>query len=143
MKIFDRIMAVCLLALAMSAAISCGSSEKKAEMGPEETAEAFFRAIAAGDFETAAALCDASTMNEYIEGCSQAWSMLQEEDGDIYEIATGMLTDAKFTVEDVVKEGDRRHVFFRLSFNGEEKKKLVIMEKEEGAWKVETITDRP
>ena len=143
MKIFEKIMAVCALVLALLAAQGCGNGEKKAEMGPEEAAEAFLRAVAAGDFETAAALCDVSTMNEYIEGCAQAWSMLQDEDGNTYEIATGMLKDAEFTVEDTIKEGDRRHMIFRLSFNGEEKKKLVIMRKEEGAWKVETITDRP
>ena len=133
-------MTICT-AIVLLAAQGC-SEQKKAELGPEQTVETFCRAVAGGDFETATSLCDISSMKEYIEEYEQAWSMLQKKDGGIFEIAAEMLADAEFTVEDMIKEGERRHIFFRLNFKGEEKKKLAIIRKEEGAWKVEAIIDR-
>lgn len=136
----------CLLISFMAAAMlaACGRNDgrKIAEMGPEETAVEFCRAVAGGDFAGASALCDTLTMKAYIEGQEKAWSMLHKADSSAYRIAVGLLAEAEMTVEDVVKKGDERHIFLTIGFEENRKGKLVILKKEEGEWKVTEITDR-
>ena len=133
--IFGIMVAVVMIA-------GCGGG-KQTVMGPEETVEAFCRAVSVGKFDEAMSLCDTMTMKKYIDTYAQAWDVLEKKDSNTLAIAAASLAEAEFMIEDIIKEGDRRHVFFRLTFNGEEKQKLAITRKEEGAWKVETIIDRP
>lgn len=121
----------------------CNNAEGRKEMGPGEVAECFCRAVAGGEFGKAMELCDAEAMKTYIDGQSEAWNRLAEQDSSAFVIAAQMLSEAEITVDDIVKEGDRRHVFCMVGFNGEAKGKLIILHKEEGEWKVESIADRP
>lgn len=123
---------------------ACGRKDgrKAVEMGPEETAVEFCRAVAGGDFAKASALCDTLAMKEYIDGQEQAWSMLQKADSSAFGIAVGMLAEADMTVEDVMKDGDGRQVLLTIGFGENRKNKQVILKKEEGEWKVTAITDR-
>ena len=132
---------VCFAVVGMMAA-GCGE-QKKVEMGPEETVEAFCRAVAGGDFETAMSLCDSLSMKEYVDGYVRTLDMLKQRDSSAVAIASAVVAEAEFIFEDTVKEGDSRHIFYRMSLDSREKKKLAILKKEEGAWKVETIIDRP
>ena len=101
----------------------CGGSNEKA-MGPEATVEAFCRAVTAGQWSQAEALCDTVSMNS----CALA-------------IAESILADTVMTVEEVSKEDDRRVVSYTLAADGNSKTRKATLKKEEGAWRVERITD--
>lgn len=111
------------------------------EMGPAEVVEAFNRAITAGDFEEACALCDTVSMKDYLESYTEAWNVLQEEDSTILSIASSILEKAVIDVEEVVKEGDKRVVIYTLEADGHNKVRKATVKKEEGEWRVERITD--
>ena len=68
--------------------------------------------------------------------------MLEQVDSSAFRIASQMLRNIDFTVEDIVKEGEERHLFISIGFNGSNKGKLIILKKEEGEWKVSQIADR-
>lgn len=121
----------------------CGKEEKVVEMGPGDTVEAFCRAVAGGDFESAMPLCDTMNMKTYIERYAEAWRMQEKKDSSIVSIAGATLEAADISIEDIVKEGDRRQVLYTIKAGeGLEKKKTATVRKEEGVWKVEEITDR-
>lgn len=121
----------------------CRNADERKEMGPGEVAECFCRAVAGGEFEKAMELCDAEAMKTYIDGQSEAWNRLAEQDSCAFSIASQMLSEVEVTIDDIVKEGDMRHVFCSIGFNGETKGKLIILKKEEGEWKVKETADRP
>lgn len=121
----------------------CRNAEEKKAMGPEEVAESFCRAVAGGEFVQAWALCDTVAMKDYIDGQKKAWAMIEKQDSSAFSIASQMLSDIEFTVDDIVKEGDERHLFCTIGFDGNRKGKLVILKKEEGEWKVKATADRP
>ena len=125
-------------------AAGCGGrQDKKAEMGPAETVEAFVRAVTAGEFDEAMSLCDTTAMKGYIETYAQAWLMQAKADSSATAIAGAVLSEADITVEDVVREGEKRHILYIMDAgNGLKKEKKATVKKEEGVWKVEQITDR-
>ena len=121
----------------------CGNDAKeKKVMEPEEVAEQFCRAVAGGEFEQAWALCDTVAMKDYLNEQEASWNMLEQVDSSAFSIASEMLRNIDFTVEDIVKEGEERHLFTSIGFNGSNKGKLIILKKEEGEWKVSQIADR-
>ena len=120
----------------------CRDAEEKKVMEPEEVAEQFCRAVAGGEFEQAWALCDTVTMRDYLNEQEASWNMLEQVDSSAFSIASEMLRNIDFTVEDIVKEGEERHLFTSIGFNGSNKGKLIILKKEEGEWKVSQIADR-
>ena len=134
------------VAICICMAAGCGGSEEKksaVQMGPEETVEAFCRTMAAGGFEDAMALCDTMTMKEYIESYTKAWDMQVKADSSAAAIAAAMLSEADFKVEDIAREGEKRHILYIMDAgNGLKKEKNATVRKEEGVWKVEQITDR-
>lgn len=121
----------------------CRDAEEKKAMGPEEVAEQFCRAVAGGEFEQARELCDTVAMKDYLNEQKATWKMLEQVDSSAFSIASEMLKNIDFTVEDIVKEGEERHLFTSIGFNGSNKGKLIILKKEEGEWKVSQIADRP
>ena len=140
-----RIIMIAAVVAAMSVASSCGNgkTDKAAELGPEQTLETFCRAMASGEFDKAAELCDTMAMKSYIEAYVQAWVMQAKADSSATAIAGAMLSEADITVEDVVREGDKRHILYIMDAgNGLRKEKKATVKKEEGVWKVEQITDR-
>ncbi|MBP3663369.1 MAG: DUF4878 domain-containing protein [Bacteroidales bacterium] len=118
----------------------CGGSNEKA-MGPEETVEAFCRAVTAGQWSQAEALCDTVSMKAYLDSHKEAWETLQREDSCALAIAESILADTVMTVEEVSKEEDRRVVSYTLAADGNSKTRKATLKKEEGAWRVERITD--
>ena len=120
----------------------CRDAEEKKVMEPEEVAEQFCRAVAGGEFEQAWALCDTVAMRDYLNEQEASWNMLEQVDSSAFSIASEMLRNIDFTVEDIVKEGEERHLFTSIGFNGSNKGKLIILKKEEGEWKVSQIADR-
>ena len=119
----------------------CRDAEEKKAMEPEEVAEQFCRAVAGGEFGQARELCDTVAMKDYLNEQKATWKMLEQVDSSAFSIASEMLKNIDFTVEDIVKEGEERHLFTSIGFNGSNKGKLIILKKEEGEWKVKMITD--
>ena len=122
----------------------CGGGEKAgAETGPEGTVEAFCRAVAGGDFDKAKALCDTVAMKGYIERYAAELATQARRDSSAVAIAAAELAKAAFTVDDIVRDGESRHVHYTMSTaDGMDKKKTATVKKIEGVWKVEEITDR-
>ena len=125
--------------------MSCGgnNAEEEKAMGPEEVAATFCRSVACGDFEKAMELCDTTEMKGYIDGQAKGWSRIFEQDSSAIAIAAKMLSETEVIIDDVVKEGDERHVFCSIGFEGNTKGKVLIVKKEEGEWRVQAIADRP
>ena len=121
----------------------CKDAEEKKAMGPEEVAESFCRAVAGGEFGQAWALCDTVSMKDYIDGRKEEWAMKEKQDSGAFRIASQMLSEVEFTIDDIVKEGEERHLFCSIGFDGNKKGKLIILKKEEGEWKVKETADRP
>lgn len=145
MSILNDMSRLILVMAVMLLTAGCGErkgKEKAAVMGPEETVEAFCRAVAGGHFEEAMSLCDTLTMKGYIERYSQAWNMLTKKDSGATAIAAASLAEAEMMIENVSKDGDMRIVTFTIdAAEGMNKKKTATVRKDEGVWKVEKITD--
>jgi hypothetical protein len=82
-------------------------------------------------------------MKDYIDGRKEEWAMKEKQDSGAFSIASQMLSEVEFTVDDIVKEGEERHLFCSIVFDGNKKGKLIILKKEEGEWKVKETADRP
>ena len=126
-------------------AAGCGernSGSTDVALGPEETVEAFCRAVAGSDFEKAMSLCDTTTMKGYIGQYAQAGDMMARKDSGATAIAAASLANAEFIVEDMTRDGDKRMIIYTIAAGKDmNKKKTAVVRKEEGAWKVEKITD--
>ena len=69
--------------------------------------------------------------------------MQVKADSSAAAIAAAMLSEADFKVEDIAREGEKRHILYIMDAgNGLKKEKKATVRKEEGVWKVEQITDR-
>ena len=82
-------------------------------------------------------------MKDYIDGRKEEWAMQEKQDSGAFRIASQMLSEVEFTIDDIVKEGEERHMFCSIGFDGNKKGKLIILKKEEGEWKVKETADRP
>lgn len=139
----NRIIAILSIAAVMTAGCGGRQTEKETEMGPEEVLSSFCRAIAGGEFDSAAQLCDTLTMKEYISSYSQAWDMLKKENGDGVSVAGGILASAEISIEEISKDANKRIIDYTIKAGDNlVKKKKATVKKEEGEWKVEEITDR-
>ena len=132
-------MSIAATAAALSAT-GCNSGTS-VEMGPAEVVDAFNRAITAGDFAQAGQLCDTVMMKDYLESYHEAWDAIMAEDSTALAIASSILEKAVIDVEEVKKEGEKRIVLYTLEADGHSKTRKAIVRKEEGAWRVERITD--
>ena len=119
----------------------CRSGEKSVEMGPVETVEAFCKAVAACDWDKAQELCDTLSMKEYIDGYRTAVNKLEKEDEGAAKIAISLLENTTVNVNDVHKHEDKRVVTYTLETDGLSKTRKATLRKEEGAWRVEAITE--
>lgn len=135
MKIFSFII------IAMLLLGGCAGGEKKAVMSPEETVEAFCRAVAGGDMEKACGLCDTESMKTYLESWNTTWEQLEKKDSSALRIAAGILSDAEFSIDRSEKEGDKRTVTYTIKTEGQSKSRKATLKREEGEWRVEGLTD--
>ena len=111
------------------------------EMGPVETVEAFYKALTAGQWDDAEALCTPLSMNEYIEGYKEALTRFETQDESAAKIARSFLEGTKITVCDTHKSDDKRVVTYTLEADDLSKTKKATLVTEEGAWRVEKITE--
>lgn len=119
----------------------CRDAEEKKAMGPEAAVEAFCRAVAAGDFETADELCDTVSMKGYLDEWRKVWNDLQKEDSSALAIASSMLSGAEIEVIRTERNGEKRTVLYRIEAEGNSKTRTATVKNEEGEWKVEEISD--
>ena len=125
-------------AVAMLATGCWGS--KSNEPGPQEVLDAFYTRLLSGDFKGAESLCDPSGMKEYIERISETWS---KEGEQVMTIVPAILSETEIMITDVVKNGQTRTIFYKLTTtDGCSKEKVATLRKEEGAWKIGQITDK-
>lgn len=119
---------------------TCSGKDTQSELGPEATLEAFYSNLCAGEFDKAEQLCDTLKMDGYISSFKDAW---EDADSTVCAIASDILSEMTLTVTDTQKDGQRRTVFYELSNTDDSnKEKVATLRKEEGAWKIEEITDR-
>lgn len=119
----------------------CRGERQEQVLGPEDTVEAFCRAMAAGDMDRAMELCDTVAMKGYLEGWTRTWNELAQEDSSALRIASGMLAEGEFTVVKTEKAGDDRMVTYTLETGGKSNTRRAIVRKEEGEWRVADMTD--
>lgn len=125
---------------AVLSATGCANGNS-VEMGPADVVEAFNRAITGGDFTTACQLCDTLAMKDYLENYEEAWNVLKAEDSSTLSIAASILEKAVIEVKEVRKDDEKRIVLYSLEADGHSKTRKATVKKEEGAWRVEKITD--
>lgn len=130
----------------MAAAViicSCNQAGKQEKaLGPEETVEAFCKAMACGDFTAARELCDTVSMASYIGACQERWDNMARMDSALVDIAAALLSTAQIEINETVKDGECRKVFYTIDATMEMKKeKVATVKKEEGAWRVGMISD--
>lgn len=117
------------------------NGSKESEMGPEAVVEAFSRAVAAGDLEKAADLCDTVCMAAYLNRYQEAWESLHKKDSCVLGIASSILSDAQIRIEDTEKKDGHRIVRYTIETAGHTKTKTATLKKGEKGWIVEEITD--
>lgn len=122
---------------------SCSQTGKKEKaLGPEETVEAFCKAIACGDFAAARELCDTVSMAPYLGACQERWDNMASMDSALVDIAAALLSSAQIDIKETVRDGDCRKVSYSIDATmGMKKEKVAVVRKEEGAWRVEMISD--
>ena len=119
----------------------CWGGERSVEMGPAETVEAFCKAANACQWEEAENLCDSLSMKEYIESQKQAWARFEKEDEGAAKVARSVMESSTVTIKGMSKDEDKRIVTYTIETDGLSKTKKATLRKEEGAWRVETITE--
>ena len=130
---------LCIALLSISCLWSCG--EKSSEPGPVETVEAFYKALTAGQWAEAEALCDSVTMKQHIHTYKDACGQMQKSDSTVMAIAAGIMAGSEIDVTDSHKEDDKRVVTYTLKTGEFSKTRKATLRKEEGAWRVEKIAD--
>lgn len=119
----------------------CRGGQKSVEMGPVETVEAFCKAVSMGQWDDAEALCDSLSMKEYIESQKQIRAQFEKEDEDAMKVVRSIMENTTVTVDDMHKADDKRVVTYTLETDGLSKTNKATLRKEEGAWRVESITE--
>lgn len=130
-----------IIAAALLLSGGCRGGQQEAVLGPEDTVEAFFRATASGDMETARTLCDTAAMKVYLDNWTAAWEELEKQDSSALRIAAGILSESSFAVVKTEKDGERRAVTYTLESEENTKTRKAVLKKEEGEWRVEEVTD--
>lgn len=131
-----------MMIVAAMMAVGCAGGGSENADGPEAAVAAFTRAMAAGDWNEAAELCDTVSMKGYISAYQEAWDYLHKQDSSVMMIASQMLSAASIEVQKVEKEEGARAVFYTIETEGLRKeRKAMVSKDEEGAWKVTAITD--
>ena len=132
-----------LLTAAAAIFCSCNQAGKQEKaLGPEDTVVEFCKAMACGDFTAARELCDTVSMAPYIEACQERWDNMARMDSALVDIAAALLSSAQIDINETVRDGDCRKVFYTIDATmGMKKEKVATVKKEEGAWRVGMISD--
>ena len=128
-----------IIAAMVLIAIGCSQNSSE-ELGPAETIEAFYKALFSGDFDKADGLCAETNTNEYVARLQEGWT---KSDECIKAILPEILSEYLVEVTDIVKDGQGRTIFYKMTTtDGQSKEKIAILRKEEGAWKIAEIKDK-
>lgn len=128
-----------LILAALILTIGC-AQEKETQIGPENTLKTFYQNLYQGEFKEAESLCDTLGMKEYITSVQQAWAKNNES---VQTILPAIMSDTETVITEVVKNGQERTIFYKLTArDGQSKEKIATLTKEEGAWRIKAITDR-
>ena len=141
MRIRAGVIAGMLAAIGVVGLMGCKGGEKSVEMGPVETVEAFCKAVSSGQWDVAEELCDSLSMKEYLDNQKQTWARLEKEDERVMKVARSILESTVLTVEDMSKDDDKRVVIYKIEADGLSKTKKATLKKEEGEWRVVSITE--
>ena len=134
-----EIMTIAAIALVLSA---CGNSYPgQAKPSPEETVEAFTKAVASGDTNKALSFCDSTSMGEYLANYREILNRLAKKNSTALSIASGILANSPIEITKTEKQGQQRYVFYRIEAGNRTKERKATLRKEEGEWKVTAITD--
>lgn len=129
--------------VAAAVILTCRNRGNDVELGPGQTVEELCRAMTEGDFAKAYRLCDPKSMEEYIESYRKSMENMVSRDSSVAEVAVSLLSQTQIHIDDVVKDGDKRSVFYTLTdYKGRSRQKVATAVKEEGEWRVKQITDR-
>ena len=138
----ERIGCTILIAAAVIACSCSQTGKQEKALGPEETVEAFCKAMACGDFTAARELCDTVSMASYIGACQERWDNMARMDSALVDIAAALLSTAQIEIKETVRDGECRKVFYTIDATmGMKKEKVATVKKEKGAWRVGTISD--
>lgn len=138
----EKIRYIILIAAAVIACSCSQTGKQEKALGPEETVEAFCKAMACGDFTVARELCDTVSMASYIGACQERWDNMARMDSALVDIAAALLSTAQIEIKETVRDGECRKVFYTIDATmGMKKEKVATVKKEEGAWRVGTISD--
>ena len=138
----EKIRYIILIAAAVIACSCSQTGKQEKALGPEETVEAFCKAMACGDFTAARELCDTVSMASYIGACQERWDNMARMDSALVDIAAALLSSAQIEINETVKDGECRKVFYTIDATmGMKKEKVATVKKEEGAWRVGMISD--
>ena len=64
-----------------------------------------------------------------------------EQDSTALEIAGTLLSGAVIEIQRTEKNGPQRHVYYRLEADGRSKERCAVVRKEEGEWKIVSVTN--
>ena len=138
----EKIRYIILIAAAVIACSCSQTGKQEKALGPEETVEAFCKAMACGDFTAARELCDTVSMASYIGACQERWDNMARMDSALVDIAAAQLSSAQIEINETVRDGECRKVFYTIDATmGMKKEKVATVKKEKGAWRVGTISD--
>lgn len=126
-----------------AAAILCGcTGGNGTESCPEQIVSEFNEAMVQGRFSDAAALCDTLLMNDYLKLYETGWKKATKMNGRFMSAAQSMLADISTEIVSVEKDGDKRIVCYKVGIPGntQAKVKKAVLAKEEGEWRIKSVT---
>ena len=78
---------------------------------------------------------------DYMDSYKEAWDTLMEQDSTALAIAGTLLSGAVIEIQRTEKNGPQRHVYYRLEADGRNKERCAVVRKEEGEWKIVSVTN--
>lgn len=130
------------LYLFVSAAIFCGCAGVDGT-APEQVVSAFNEALIQGRFGDAASLCDTLLMDGYLKRYEAGWKRAAKMNGRLTSAAQSALADIRTEIVSVEKDGDKRVVCYKVGIPGSThaKVKKAVLGKEEGEWRIKSVTE--
>lgn len=121
--------------------VSCGNRQNGLE--PADVVVAFNKAMATCQFEEAAKLCNAETMQTYINTCKEFYDANVKKDKKVTESAVETFSKVETVIGEIVKERGVRTISYSLKDSyGSTKEKVAVLKDVEGEWKIEEIKDK-
>lgn len=117
------------------------SSDAEKKLGPEGVVEEFTHAMKTGEFEKAFAMCDTTSMKDYMNAYMQKWNALSQKDSASFVSTMEILSGAELHFAGMEEKDGTCTVDYLLEMEGIRKGHQARLRKEAGEWKVVEITD--